>query len=106
MSERALREIGARLSIAHEMTRTESPEPGVDEWSCTRCSRRLLLRRLPAFEKTVLERGDERAAHVGGTGGLQMAVMETRPARSGDLPAQDRGWLGAHGIEWGRADAP
>ena len=23
------------MSIAHEMTRTESPEPGVDEWSCT-----------------------------------------------------------------------
>jgi len=88
------------LSIAHEMTRTQSPEPGVDEWSCTQCSRRLLLRRPPAFEKVVLDRGDEWAAHVGSTGGLQVAVADAHPAPLGDLPAQARDWLADHGIEW------
>jgi len=88
------------LSIAHEMTRTESPEPGVDEWSCTQCSRRLLLRRPPAFEKVVLDRGDEGAAHVGSTGGLRVAGADAHPAPLGDLPAQARDWLADHGIEW------
>jgi hypothetical protein len=82
------------------MTRTQTPEPGVEEWSCTECSRRLLLRRPPAFEKIVLERGDEWAAHVGSTGGLDMAAPQTRPGRPADLPARDRGWLAEHGIEW------
>ena len=88
------------MSIAHEMTRTESPEPGVDEWSCTRCSRRLLLRRPPAFEKVVLDRGDEWAAHVGSTGGLRAAGADAHPAPLEDLSAQARDWLADHGIEW------
>src|SRR5258708_38608511 len=66
------------------MTRTGTPEPGVEEWTCTTCARRLLLRRPPAFEKIVLKRGDERAAHVGGTGGLRVnaakAMSEHRPS--------------------------
>ena len=93
------------MSIAHEMTRTESPEPGVDEWSCTRCSRRLLLRRPPAFEKVVLDRGDEWAMHVGATGGLRLGPMEANPAGPVNLPKQDRGWLADHGIEWRPDDA-
>ncbi len=74
-------------------------EPGVEEWSCTQCSRRLLIRRPPAFEKTVLERGDEWTTHVGSTGGLQVAAVDTQP-RPTDLPPQAREWLAAHGIEW------
>jgi hypothetical protein len=81
------------------MTRTKSLEPGLEEWSCTRCSRRLLIRRPPAFEKTVLQRGDEWAAHVGSTGGLQSAVVDTQPPLP-DLPPQAREWLAAHGIKW------
>jgi hypothetical protein len=88
------------------MTRTRTLERGVEEWSCTQCSRRLLFRWPPAFEKVVLDRGDEWAAHVGGTGGLQMAATEVAPAAAGDLPAQDRGWLAAEGIEWGPDDTP
>ena len=88
------------MSDTHEMARTKSLGPGVEEWSCTRCSRRLLLRRPPAFQKTVLEPGDERATHVGSTGGLQVATVETNPAPIGDLPAQAREWLADHGIEW------
>ena len=62
----------------------------------------MLIRRPPEFEKTVLEPGDEWAPHVGSAGGLEM----TAPARRGDLPAGDRGWLAEHGIEWGPDDAP
>ncbi|HEY6312274.1 MAG TPA: hypothetical protein VIY52_15915 [Streptosporangiaceae bacterium] len=88
------------------MTRTKTLAQGVEEWSCTRCARRLLLRRPPQFEKIVLERGDEWAAHVGGTGGLQPAAMNARPADSGDLRPGDRTWLSEHGIDWGLGNAP
>jgi hypothetical protein len=94
------------LSTPHEMTRTRTLERGVEEWSCTQCSRRLLFRRPPAFEKIVLDRGDEWATHVGGTGGLQVDTMEVRPADPEDLPAQERSWLAAHGIEWKPDDEP
>lgn len=91
--------MGVRLSTAHEMTRTKSLEPDVDEWSCARCGRRLLMRRPPAFEKTVLEHGDEWITHVGGTGGLQVTSTDAQPA-TGDLPPRAREWLAEHGIEW------
>jgi hypothetical protein len=81
-------------------------EHGVEEWSCTGCRRRLLIRRPPAFEKIVLEPGDEWAAHVGSTGGLQMAPNQPDTARPAELPARDRGWLADHGIEWEPDDAP
>jgi len=82
------------------MTRTKTLEPGAEEWSCTRCSRRLLLRRPPAFEKIVLDHGDEWVMHVGGTDGLRAGTAEGRAAAPGDLPAQERTWLAEHGIEW------
>ena len=96
---------GVRLPTPHEMTRTRSLEPGVEERSCTRCARRLLLRRPPEFEKVVLDRGDEWAVHVGATGGLRLGPMEANPAGPGDLSPQDRGWLADHGIEWRPDDA-
>jgi hypothetical protein len=86
------------------MTRTTTPEPDVDEWSCNQCARRLLIRRPPEFEKVVLESGDEWAAHIGGSGGLEVSAMTASPAgggaESGALPRQDRAWLAAHGINW------
>jgi hypothetical protein len=78
---------------------------GVEEWSCTRCSRRLLFRLPPAFEKVVLDRGDEWVTHVGGTPGLQVAAPNVTPAER-DLPAPDRSWLADHGIDWGPEDTP
>jgi hypothetical protein len=81
------------------MTGTKSLEPGVEEWSCTQCSRRLLIRRPPAFEKIVLERGDEWTTHVGSIGGLQVASVGTQSPLA-DLPPQAREWLADHGIEW------
>ncbi len=87
------------------MTRTSTLERGVEEWSCSQCSRRLLFRWSPAFEKLVLDRGDEWAAHVGGTGDLQVAVPDVVPAAR-DLPVSDRIWLASQGVDWGREDTP
>ena len=47
------------MPTPHEMTVTRTLERGVEEWSCSRCARRLILRRPPEFEKIVLDRGDE-----------------------------------------------
>jgi hypothetical protein len=106
------------------MTRTRTLEPGVEEWSCTVCSRRLLLRWPPAFEKVVLDRGDEWAAHVGGSGGVRAGTADVAPAADlagaaevtpaagevpaelAGLPAADRDWLAAQGIEWGPEGTP
>ena len=98
--EKSPLEIGVPLSIPHEMRRTRTVEHGVEEWSCTECSRRLLFRRPPAFEKVVLDRGDERAAHVGGSSGLHIAAADLAPAQAADLRASDRNWLAAQGIAW------
>jgi hypothetical protein len=57
------------------------------------------MRRPPAFEKIVLERGDEWVTHVGGTGGLQVTTAGAQ-LPSPDLPPQAREWLAEHGIEW------
>jgi hypothetical protein len=87
------------------MTRTRTLEHGVEEWSCTQCSRRLLFRWPPAFEKIVLDRGDQCAAHVGGIGGVHIAADVTPQERT-DLRASDREWLAAQGIEWGPEGTP
>jgi hypothetical protein len=88
------------MPTPHEMTRTRTLERGVEEWSCTQCGRRLRLRRPPAFEKIVLDPGDEQAAHVGGAGGLEVRAAAASPAGLGDLPAAERRWLAEHGIAW------
>jgi len=88
------------------MTRARTLEPGVEEWSCTVCSRRLLFRWPPAFEKVVLDRGDEWAAHVGGSGGVRPGAADPAPADRADLPASDRDWLRTQGIQWGPEGTP
>jgi hypothetical protein len=93
-------EIGVRVSTPHQVTRTRTLEHGVEEWSCIECSRRLLMRTPPAFEQFVLDRGDECAAHVGGTGGLRPAGFQARPAPAVGLSDRERGWLAEHGITW------
>jgi hypothetical protein len=82
------------------MRRTKTLEHGVEEWSCTGCSRRLSIRRPPEFEKVVLDRGDEWAAHVGGSSGLHVAAADVPPRQTADLRASDRNWLAAQGIAW------
>jgi hypothetical protein len=93
------------VPAAHQMTRISAAGQGYDEWACTECERRLLIRRPPAFEKVVLERGDEAASHIGGTG-LRMSTAETRRGDASGVRDADRGWLAAHGIEWPPGDPP
>ena len=94
------------MSTPHEMTRTGTLEHGVEEWSCTECSRRILFRRPPAFEKLVLDRGDQWVAHVGGGGGVRIAAADVARPEQAELPAHDREWLAAQGIGWGAEDTP
>jgi hypothetical protein len=82
------------------MTRTSTPDRGIEVWSCSQCTRRLLVRRPPDFEKTVLEPGDESAAHVGGTGAIRPAEVTPHPALPRQPSAQDRHWLAELGIGW------
>ena len=93
------------MPTTHEMTRTRTLAHGTEEWSCTRCGRRLLFRQHPAFEKVVLDRGDEGTPHVGGTGGLQVTAPTVAPPER-ELPTSDRSWLTAHGIDWDPEDTP
>jgi hypothetical protein len=43
---------------------------GAEEWYCPACGRRFLLRWPPAYEKVVIEPGDEFAAHSGSKGDM------------------------------------
>jgi hypothetical protein len=84
------------------MTRTRTLADGAGEWSCTQCSRRLLVRRPPEFEKIVLDGGDEWTAHVGGTGEFQPGPPQASAAAPGGVSGRDRRWLAEHGLDWGR----
>ena len=57
----------------HEMQLDKTHSSGAEEWYCPRCERRFLLCWPPAYQKVVLEAGDEYATHTGGKGGLRMA---------------------------------
>jgi len=54
----------------------------------------------------VLDRGDQWAAHVGGSGGVRIAAADVAPPKQSELRAHDREWLAAQGIEWGAEDTP
>ena len=43
----------------HEMVLEATHPSGEEEWFCPTCGRRFLMRWPPAYEKIVLERGDE-----------------------------------------------
>jgi hypothetical protein len=86
------------LFIQHQMIRTGS-EQGAEEWSCAHCSRRIVLRRPPKFEKIVLDRGDETVNHSGSDTGLTVSVA-VAPAGPANLPENQRNWLAEHGIAW------
>jgi hypothetical protein len=91
----------------HQMMLVRTYKTGVDEWLCPECGRRFLMRYPPNYKRIVIERGDEDAAHSGGTGGLSMGALRAIPAdevpglsneheREADLPLDDealRPWL-------------
>lgn len=53
------------MDRTHEMRMVRVEQSGFEEWACTTCGRRMLLRWPPAYEKRVIEPGDEKACHVG-----------------------------------------
>ncbi len=82
-----------------------SGESGAEEWVCTTCGRRMLLRWPPNYEKLILEQGDESAVHVGGKGGLRVGQGAVAPAPAGEVPQAERRWLRDNGIDWEGASA-
>lgn len=89
----------------HEMYLASTHPSGEEEWHCPTCGRRFLLRWPPAYQKTVLEPGDEYAIHSGNKGDLRMGgldvdqdeqpLIDDLPARAAlDLP-DDQGPIGA-----------
>ncbi|TDE10195.1 hypothetical protein [Actinomadura sp. 6K520] len=51
----------------HEMRMVQADASGLEQWACPTCGRRILLRWPPAYEKRVLDPGDQTACHVGAT---------------------------------------
>jgi hypothetical protein len=75
-------------------------ESGAEEWLCSVCERRMLMRWSPRFERLVLEEGDPAATHTGAKGGALMrgaAVTQVPPT---DVPADEQRWLRSNGIVW------
>ncbi len=61
----------------HEMRRRQRFNTGAEEWECPECGRRFILILDPAFQKVVLEPGNENAIHCGGTGELAITASPT-----------------------------
>ena len=74
-------------------------ESGAEEWRCPACTRRILLRWPPDYQRLVLEHGDPMAIHAAGKGGARFSgTVAARP------PAEeDQAWLRSLGIDWGGA---
>ena len=72
----------------HEMVLETTHSSGAEEWHCPTCGRRFLMQWPPAYQKIVIETGDEYAIHSGSKGDmLRMRAAEiTDPA---DLSADD-----------------
>src|SRR5215470_17924043 len=104
-SRQSCKERTCVLQTAHEMVLIRSADSGAEEWSCTRCSRRMLLSWLPEYEKLVLDRGDETVTHVGGKGGVRVGGVEVAPAASTKMKDHERQWLRDIGIDWNDASA-
>jgi hypothetical protein len=72
----------------HKMVLVTKNPDGAEEWMCPTCGRRFLIQWPPKYKRTILEPGDESAAHVGGKGemglGLNMAQSEVHTDRQED----------------------
>jgi hypothetical protein len=75
----------------HEMRLQRTFPSGAQEWLCPECRRWVVLHHEAAqgrLKTVVLEAGDERTAHHGGTEGVSMS--SPRIAANG---GPDKGWL-------------
>ncbi len=90
-----------RRSPRHEMILEETQPSGADVWSCPECGRRIVMQWLPDYDRVILDPGDNRAIHVGGTGGVRIGKVEVTPGKAaGDAESAWRQWLDDHGIDW------
>jgi hypothetical protein len=76
----------------HEMQLEKTHPSGAEEWFCPTCGRRFVVKWQPAFERVILEVGDQHAAHSGSKGGLRLrppqiseSEEEKEPVLSDDL---------------------
>ena len=72
----------------HEMVLETTHASGAEEWYCPTCGRRFLLRWPPAYEKVIIEPGDEFAAHSGSKGDM-LKMHATDILDQADLSADD-----------------
>jgi len=74
------------MAVRHEMILRGEVDSGAEEWFCSSCNRRMLMRWTPEFETLLLEHGDDTAIHFGRRGGLRLndVVVATEPAESAD----------------------
>lgn len=90
----------------HEMYLVATRPSGEEEWRCPTCGRRFLLRWPPAYQKTIIDPGDEYAIHSGSKGDLRMGGFDVdqdgQPLADGLLeraalvmPEADQGPIGA-----------
>jgi hypothetical protein len=89
---------GGESVDTHTMALTATDRSGLQEWTCGLCGRRMLIR-WPEFDRTVLDRGDEAATHVGGVGGVVVGGVGVVPA----VAEPERRWLAESGISWNDA---
>lgn len=61
---------------------------GAEEWACPTCGRRFIIQWLPIYQKIVLARGHEDAAHTTPTTGVRALLPEVRA--EGDKGGEDR----------------
>lgn len=76
------------MPIPHHMLLETTHPSGAEEWFCPTCGRRFLMHWPPAYNKIVLEPGDEYAIHDGDKGGLHLHSPHVEPGD--DSPAVDR----------------
>ena len=63
----------------HEMRLETVHSSGAEEWYCPICGRRFLMQMPPAYNKLILEQGDESAIHSGERRGLGKNHPELMP---------------------------
>jgi hypothetical protein len=82
------------------MVRIGRMTSGVEEWLCSKCGCRMLLRwPPPRFEVIVLIEGDSSAVHSG----TRSSPEAAQRAGTGEAGVSDDElqWLRSHGIDWG-----
>ena len=73
----------------HEMHLVEEHAPGIIEFACELCGRRLLMQWHPEYKKVVLQPGNEEAIHTGSQGGIQFSTAQITDKQEQQLTEAD-----------------